>query len=241
MSNEIKDSKKIENESAVLEDYEVEVAEKRGFFAGIIDKIKGKNSTKLLTSGNKDNFQKTNRSISSMWAVGSIRRGLMQGLENLNRTLFGQAEKVDQSNITTEVVGKTPQNREDLSQNAEKTDSFEPVIPISKSAQLRSERIIPQPVKTGIINNAKSAKDVQEEVVENHGLKAEEVTVSEEYVEEFEEKDNIINELTAGDIINSNITKNIQNKQPVISVEEIKVGQAPTKDKQIETEDGPEL
>ena len=78
MSNEIKDSKKIENESAVLEDYEVEVAEKRGFFAGIIDKIKGKNSTKLLTSGNKDNFQKTNRSISSMWAVGSIRRGLMQ-------------------------------------------------------------------------------------------------------------------------------------------------------------------
>ena len=237
MSNEIKDSKKIENESAVLEDYEVEVAEKRGFFAGIIDKIKGKNSTKLLTSGNKDNFQKTNRSISSMWAVGSIRRGLMQGLENLNRTLFGQAEKVDQSNITTEVVGKTPQNREDLSQNAEKTDSFEPVIPISKSAQLRSERIIPQPVKTGIINNAKSAK----EVVENHGLKAEEVTVSEEFVEEFEEKDNIINELTAGDIINSNITKNIQNKQPVISVEEIKVGQAPTKDKQIETEDGPEL
>ena len=241
MSNEIKDSKKIENESAVLEDYEVEVAEKRGFFAGIIDKIKGKNSTKLLTSGNKDNFQKTNRSISSMWAVGSIRRGLMQGLENLNRTLFGQAEKVDQSNITTEVVGKTPQNREDLSQNAEKTASFEPVIPISKSAQLRSERIIPQPVKTGIINNAKSAKDVQEEVVENHGLKAEEVTVSEEFVEEFEEKDNIINELTAGDIINSNITKNIQNKQPVISVEEIKVGQTPTKDKQIETEDGPEL
>lgn len=241
MNSEIEDSKNIENESAVLEDYEVEVAEKKGFFAGIIDKIKGRNGTKLLTSGNKDNFQKTNRSISSMWAVGSIRRSLMQGLESINRTLFGKTEKVDQSNITTEVIGKATQDKNDLSQTAEKTASFEPVIPISKSAQLRSERIIPQSVKTGIINNAKSAKDVQEEIVESHGLKAEEVTVSEEFVEEFEEKDDVINELTAGDIINSNVTRNIQNKQPAISVEEIKIGQAPSKDNEKETEDGPEL
>ena len=60
MSNEIDDKKVIENESAKLEDYEIEVdmPEKRGFFAKIMDKIKGNSDTKLLDSGNKETFQK---------------------------------------------------------------------------------------------------------------------------------------------------------------------------------------
>lgn len=182
MSNEIDDEKNQRNNSASLQDYEIEVEdpERKGFFAKIIDRIKSGNDTKLLDSGNKETFQKTNRSISSMWTIASLRRTIMEKLDSLNKALFSSPEKVDQSNITTHVIGRDDVKKDDFVQATEKVSTFEPVIPIAKSAQLRSERIIPKPVN--IIGNSKSAKDVEAEK-QSLGLKVESMEVEEEAID----------------------------------------------------------
>lgn len=239
MNNNIDDFKEVENDSTSLQDYEIEIESpvRKGFFANIIDKIKGNNSTKLLESGNKDTFQKTNRSISSMWTIGSLRRVLMEKLETFNRTIFGTQEVVDQSNITTHIIGRDEVKKEDLSQDATKTP-FEPVIPVAKSVASRANRIIPQPVKTGIINNSKSAKDVKKEIAETQGLKLEEVEVSDEFVQEREDDLNIDN-LTAGDIINSTSRNAIQISS--IEIGEIKIDKDKPKEQERNNDDDRDL
>lgn len=182
MSNEIDDAKKINNNSASLKDYEIEVEEpgKKGLFARIIDRIKSANDTKLLDSGNKDTFQKTSRSISSMWTMASLRRTIMEKLDTLNKALFSTPQKVDQSNITKHVIGRDDVKKDDFVQVSEKISTFEPIIPLAKSAQLRSERIIPKPVN--IIGNSKSAKDIELEN-ESQGLKVESMEVEENAID----------------------------------------------------------
>lgn len=231
MNNNINDYKEVENDSTSLNDYEMEVEtpEKKGFFANIIDKIKRNNSTKLLESGNKDTFQKTNRSISSMWTIGSLRRIVMERLESFNRALFGSQENIDQSNITTHVIGRDEVKKDDLSQEAIKT-TFEPVIPIAKSVAARTTKIVPEPVKTGIINNEKSSKDVKEEIAENQGIQVEEVEVSDEFIQINEKEQLNIDNLTAGDIINR-ASRNINLIVSSIEIGEIKIGQDKPKER----------
>lgn len=182
MSNEIDENKKLRNDSANLQDYEIEIEEpeRKGFFAKIIDRIKSSGNTKLLDSGNKDTFQRTNRSIASMWTMASIRRTIMNTFDRINEALFSQNQDVDQSNITTHVIGRDDVKKDDIVQTSEKVAAFEPVIPVAKSAQLRSERIIPKPVN--IIGNSKSAKDVEAEK-ETNGLKLESIEVEEEAID----------------------------------------------------------
>ncbi len=210
------------NESASLKDYEIEVdAPKGGFFSRIMDKLKGKEETKALGDGTKDTFQRTNRSIASMWTVAGIRRAVMEKLDKLNKSLFRTPEVVDQSNITTHIIGRDEIKKDDLSQENEKT-TVDRIIPIAKSAVAKSNRIIPQPVKTGIINNAKSTKDVKEEIAQTQGIKVEDVEINEGFIGEYEKDNQNISDLTAGDIINST-SKNI-NQSSSIEVGKINVG-----------------
>lgn len=200
MSNEVDDKKIIENDSAQLNDYEIEVdmPERKGFFAKIIDKIKGNNDTKLLESGNKETFQKTNRSISSMWTVASLRRTVMEKLETLNRSLFRTPERVDQSNITTHVVGRDDINKDSFTQETEKESTFEPIIPISKSpAQvMKKEPIIPK----AIVGNVRTAESIKAEKEEQKNLEVETLDIEE-------------------DAIDKNIDSKIEEKAPISSIE----------------------
>ena len=200
MSNEVDDKKIIENDSAQLNDYEIEVdmPERKGFFAKIIDKIKGNNDTKLLESGNKETFQKTNRSISSMWTVASLRRTVMEKLETLNRSLFRTPERVDQSNITTHVVGRDDINKDSFTQETEKESKFEPIIPISKSpAQvMKKEPIIPK----AIVGNVRTAESIKAEKEEQKHLEVETLDIEE-------------------DAIDKNIDSKIEEKAPISSIE----------------------
>lgn len=200
MSNEVDDKKIIENDSAQLNDYEIEVdmPERKGFFAKIIDKIKGNNDTKLLESGNKETFQKTNRSISSMWTVASLRRTVMEKLETLNRSLFRTPERVDQSNITTHVVGRDDINKDSFTQETEKESKFEPIIPISKSpAQvMKKEPIIPK----AIVGNVRTAESIKAEKEEQKNLEVETLDIEE-------------------DAIDKNIDSKIEEKAPISSIE----------------------
>ena len=204
MSNEIDDKKVIENESAKLEDYEIEVdmPEKRGFFAKIMDKIKGNSDTKLLDSGNKETFQKTNRSISSMWTVASLRRTVMEKLETLNRTLFRTPERVDQSNITTHVVGRDDINKDSFTQEAEKESTFEPIIPVSKS---------PAQAMVGNVRTAESIKAEQKDL-EVETLDIEEVAIDKNIDSKLEEKAPI-SSIEAGDINIGTITKETNERE----------------------------
>ena len=214
MSNEIDDKKVIENESAKLEDYEIEVdmPEKRGFFAKIMDKIKGNSDTKLLDSGNKETFQKTNRSISSLWTVASLRRTVMEKLETLNRTLFRTPERVDQSNITTHVVGRDDINKDSFTQEAEKESTFEPIIPVSKSpAQaMNKEPIIPKAI-VGNVRTAESIKAEQKDL-EVETLDIEEVAIDKNIDSKLEEKAPI-SSIEAGDINIGTITKETNERE----------------------------
>ncbi len=217
MSNEVDDKKIIENDSAQLNDYEIEVdmPERKGFFAKIIDKIKGNNDTKLLESGNKETFQKTNRSISSMWTVASLRRTVMEKLETLNRSLFRTPERVDQSNITTHVVGRDDINKDSFTQETEKESTFEPIIPISKSpAQvMKKEPIIPK----AIVGNVRTAESIKAEKEEQKNLEVETLDIEEEAIDKnidskIEEKAPI-SSIEAGDINIGTITKETNERE----------------------------
>lgn len=239
MDNNKNDFKEVKNDSSSLKDYEIEVdvPEKKGFFSDIIDKIKKLNSTKLLGSGNKDTFQKTNISISSMWTIGSFRRVLMEKLETFNKSLFKSKENVDQSNITTHIIGRDEVKGNDISKDVTKAP-FEPVIPVAKSAALKSNRIIPQPVKTNIINNAKSAKDVKEEIAQTQGIQVEDVEINDEFVEEYEKDP--LNDLTAGDIIH-NTSRKINPIISSIEVGEINVNENKKEEKERDDDDNRDL
>lgn len=217
MSNEVDDKKIIENDSAQLNDYEIEVdmPERKGFFAKIIDKIKGNNDTKLLESGNKETFQKTNRSISSMWTVASLRRTVMEKLETLNRSLFRTPERVDQSNITTHVVGRDDINKDPFTQETEKESTFEPIIPVSKSpAQVvKKEPIIPK----AIVGNVRTAESIKAEKEEQKNLEVETLDIEEEAIDKnidskVEEKAPI-SSIEAGDINIGTITKETNERE----------------------------
>ena len=217
MSNEVDDKKIIENDSAQLNDYEIEVdmPERKGFFAKIIDKIKGNNDTKLLESSNKETFQKTNRSISSMWTVASLRRTVMEKLETLNRSLFRTPERVDQSNITTHVVGRDDINKDSFTQETEKESTFEPIIPISKSpAQvMKKEPIIPK----AIVGNVRTAESIKAEKEEQKNLEVETLDIEEEAIDKnidskIEEKAPI-SSIEAGDINIGTITKETNERE----------------------------
>jgi hypothetical protein len=217
VSNEVDDKKIIENDSAQLNDYEIEVdmPERKGFFAKIIDKIKGNNDTKLLESGNKETFQKTNRSISSMWTVASLRRTVMEKLETLNRSLFRTPERVDQSNITTHVVGRDDINKDSFTQETEKESTFEPIIPISKSpAQvMKKEPIIPK----AIVGNVRTAESIKAEKEEQKNLEVETLDIEEEAIDKnidskIEEKAPI-SSIEAGDINIGTITKETNERE----------------------------
>lgn len=211
MSNNIDDKKVIENDSAQLNDYEIEVdmPEKKGFFAKIMDKIKGNNDTKLLESGNKETFQKTNRSISSMWTVASLRRTVMEKLETLNRALFSTPERVDQSNITTHVVGRDDINKDSFTQEAEKESTFEPIIPVSKSpAQVMNKQpIIPKAI-VGKVRTTESIKteNEQQKDLEVETLDIEETAIDKNIDSKLEEKAPV-SQIEAADINIGTITK----------------------------------
>lgn len=217
MSNEVNDKKIIENDSAQLNDYEIEVdmPERKGFFAKIMDKIKGNNDTKLLDSGNKETFQKTNRSISSMWTVASLRRTVMEKLETLNKTLFRTPERVDQSNITTHIIGKDDINKDSFTQETEKESTFEPIIPVSKSpAQaMNKEPIIPK----AIVGNVRTAETIkaeneQKKDLEVETLDIEEVAIDKNIDSKLEEKAPT-SQIEAGDINIGTITKETNERE----------------------------
>lgn len=170
-----------ENTTASLQDYEVEVAEKKGFLAKFFDKLKENKNQKLLNAGNSEKVQTTSRSISSMWGMGNFKATLFDTLDNVRHSLFGNKETAVKNGFATEIIGKTTKSDKDIVQTAEKVATVVPIIPKVKSSAVNA-KVIPK----GIINNAKSAEDVaaerkdSEEKTSIGTLEVEEIVVDED-------------------------------------------------------------
>lgn len=100
-----------------LNDYEIDVPEKKGFWARILEKITNK-SPKALTDGKVEKTPVTNTSISSMWSLRSLRAALVNTLETARKAIFPSRENETQNGFDTVVIGredsKNPEKNEDL-------------------------------------------------------------------------------------------------------------------------------
>lgn len=162
--NNIEDNKQ-DNSTFIPEDTNYEVKE------SLLDKIKG-----ILTRprlGPANNVRTTNMGFTS-WSMRSIFRRAMETVSNSVSNLISKKEPEVRNQFATTIIGK-----EENTQNKEQTQD--------KSAEQVTQRIIP-PIKPrdtvrvarvqpkGIIDNAKTAKDV---AAEKEELGVEEITMEE--------------------------------------------------------------
>ena len=162
--NNIEDNKQ-DNSTFIPEDTNYEVKE------SLLDKIKG-----ILTRprlGPANNVRTTNMGFTS-WSMRSIFRRAMETVSNSVSNLMSKKEPEVRNQFATTIIGK-----DENTQNKEQTQD--------KSAGQVANRIIP-PIKPrdtvrvagvqpkGIIDNAKTARDVADE---KEGLDVEEITMEE--------------------------------------------------------------
>ena len=162
--NNIEDNKQ-DNSTFIPEDTNYEVKE------SLLDKIKG-----ILTRprlGPANNVRTTNMGFTS-WSMRSIFRRAMETVSNSVSNLMSKKEPEVRNQFATTIIGK-----DENTQNKEQTQD--------KSAEQVANRIIP-PIKPrdtvrvagfqpkGIIDNAKTARDVADE---KEGLDVEEITMEE--------------------------------------------------------------
>lgn len=162
--NNIEDNKQ-DNSTFIPEDTHYEVKE------SLLDKIKG-----ILTRprlGPANNVRTTNMGFTS-WSMRSIFRRAMETVSNSVSNLMSKKEPEVRNQFATTIIGK-----DENTQNKEQTQD--------KSAEQVANRIIP-PIKPrdtvrvagfqpkGIIDNAKTARDVADE---KEGLDVEEITMEE--------------------------------------------------------------
>lgn len=144
-----------------LKDYEIEVADKKGFFSSFFSKLfKTNNNQKLLNTADLPKAQTTTRSINSMWGLGSFRENFFKTLDNA-RKAFSEtfSPKKDEPVWKAQVVKGTV---------VEPTQTNE-----IKSTEIQAEAIYANQTKTaskGIINNSKTTEDVRLETLDTSGV-----------------------------------------------------------------------
>ena len=77
----------IEEPSTNLQDYEIEISDKKSFLSNILNKFKNNRNQKLLNSSNPQKPQATSRSISSLWEIGKLRASLFETFDNIRKSI----------------------------------------------------------------------------------------------------------------------------------------------------------
>lgn len=120
------------HDTAVLEDYEVEIVKKIGFWATLLYRLKNKN-IKLLPAGNTKP-QKTYKSIHYMWNLGSLKTSLFNTLDNIWQFIYKEKSDTKINSISPQIIGNE-------NNNSKNTTSDIPIImpkpinPNNKSGQ----------------------------------------------------------------------------------------------------------
>ena len=131
----------MENEEKKLEDYELQVEEKKSFINKIISKLKSNKDKKLLPAGTSKP-KKTYQSILSMWKIATARASLLNALEKVNKIVIKQKTTL-KNKYKAYIIGKqiteetTPEEDEKILQEKENIADIAPIIPkaISKTIQ----------------------------------------------------------------------------------------------------------
>lgn len=173
-TNEVNSDEKLENNSTLSQDdYSMEISDKKNFLASIIDKLKRNNETKLIGPTNTGKPHITNRSISSMSAFGSFRSGLFAVFENVQNFFKSNKEAIPKGTMKPQIVGQTQESTK--SKDPEK-DKLQPEVTQERyfPGDVLKGRVTASPLNPpegtivfaqtetkGIIDNSKSAKDVE--------------------------------------------------------------------------------
>ena len=185
-----------------LKDYEIEVADKKGFFSSFFSKLfKTNNNQKLLNTADLPKAQTTSRSINSMWGLGSFRENFFKTLDNARKSISEAfTPKKDEPTWKAQVVKGT------VVEPAQTNEI--------KSTEIQSEATYTDPTKTatkGIINNSKTAEDVRLETLDTSGVE----THLDSEAKETDEKITTDNENKSSSIvatINTGTTQTIENQ-----------------------------
>lgn len=103
------------HDANVLEDYEIEIVKKIGFWATLLYKFKNKN-VKLLPSGNTKP-QKTYKSIFYMWNLGSFKISLFNTLDNFKSSISKHEITDNKNYINLQIIGKEDNYKQNIESN----------------------------------------------------------------------------------------------------------------------------
>lgn len=129
------ENQKIEDNQNSLQDYEIEIPEKKSFWAKLIDKFKINKNQKLLDSGDSEKIRKTGKSIAFLWGYGALRKGFFEKVDEAYKKLINKKEEDNKNNMITEIIGKESNLVEDLKTANKKVSKL--IIP--KNVEKRHE------------------------------------------------------------------------------------------------------
>lgn len=166
-TNSIKTHTITDNPSSNIQDYEVEITEKKGVFSKLFEKLKQNKNQKLLDSGN--NAKTTNRSISSLWEIGNIRTSLFSSFDNVRKAFTSKFSKTQEkrNTLAIEIIGEEKEINQDEKvtlNSSEKEVILPPVIQDSKPKNIINN--VPKIEVSRIDTSAITEKDAEEK--ENH-------------------------------------------------------------------------
>lgn len=174
-----------ENTSSHLQDYEIEIPNKKNFFTSFLDKFKLNKNQKLLDSGNRP--KTTTRSISSLWRLGNIKASLFHTLDSVKKIMSNKfSSEPHKNSLIPEIIGENLENQKenDFSKDSIISKTHDsPIIPVTEQEK-NSSRKSNKPVKIEITTIDTSAivdkkHDINKKISSSSILKNTENTLEE--------------------------------------------------------------
>lgn len=150
-NNELEEKDKIENieaqdvqnpedtieEKDTLQDYEIEIEEKKSFLAKILDKFKKKKEQKLLDCSESEKAKRANVNIIFRWGLGAFRSQIIENIDNAYKNLVHKKveKKSNKEEVITTIIGKESNLVDDIKLANKKVSKL--IIP--KNVEKRKE------------------------------------------------------------------------------------------------------
>ena len=155
----------IENISSNMQNYNIEIPDKKNFFESLLDKLKSNKNQKLLDSSN--HIKTTNRSISSLWGFGNFRTSLFNTLDTVRKAIFDRFSSEPQKNtLAVEIIGNDSSKENEISKESDKT-LVNPIMPITQQQKNTSQKNNHKIEVTTIDTSAIDEKNIDKESNEN--------------------------------------------------------------------------
>lgn len=125
------------DENNNLQDYEIEIVEKKSFLAKILDRFKKKKEQKLLDCSAEEKAKKANINVVFRWGLGAFRSQIIENVDNAYKNLVHKKveKKSKKEDVITEIIGKDNNLVDDLKLANQKVSKL--IIP--KNVESRKE------------------------------------------------------------------------------------------------------